>query len=384
MRNARIRILVVLVMAGGVMGAAAQGAGPYYYNVGAEDYPLHAVFAPGDAPELVYVADLPTLWPLLSLSGAVFTDGAGHVEGLVYANYYFDRPSTISRSATSGGPYPQTNNYSAYTIKVTGKINTQGKEARVKLTLQGKGYDYAGFTSYPNANLSLKFTGNGPVVTVPAIPPSVSVDSTNYSVIYADGHTESFTNGPATKTNFSYSILSGTMKGNIKPGKNSPVNGGKTLKIDETGVLRSAGSEWRVEDGTNFVEGTFGGSLIVDTLTNIDAQVIQPVPGTKLLLNAYVGSRGDLFNGTGTANYDGAKWNATLSGLAFMRGSTLQTKGTLGPAIVAYELIPGTTNYAPRVVQNAIQQVTITSGKIFGQKIQEMQGASVPPRPPGP
>jgi len=35
-------------------------------------------------------------------------------------------------------------------------------------------------------------------------------------------------------------------------------------------------------------------------------------------------------------------------------------------------------------VQNAIQQVTITSGKIFGQKIQEMQGASVPPRPPGP
>jgi hypothetical protein len=398
-------MLSLLVMAGGVVGAAAQGAGPYFENALAKDYPLHAVFIGTNAPLVAYAAGLPefTGTDLRALSGAVATDGTGHVDGLVYARVYLGDPSN------------HTNVYGAFTIRVTGKLGKGGQltahgvkikfvdfpidipgpgtnvpvkigkggvaNGLVKMTLNGHGYTFAGLTSYPNASLSLKFTGTNVLVDI-APYWQVSVSSTNYSVTYADGSTESFTNGPATKTNSGISFITGKVKGNIKPGKDSPVNGGKEVKIDESAALVSAGTFWSVVNGTNFIERTFPGGLIVDALTNIDAQVIQPIPGSKLWLNANVGSHSDLFAGTGTANYDAATWSATLSGVAFLRGATLHAKGTLGPAIVGYDPVPGTTNFVARIVPDAIQQVTITSGKIYGQKIPKMEGFNLPPPPP--
>ena len=146
----------------------------------------------------------------------------------------------------------------------------------------------------------------------------------------------------------------------------------------------TAGTFWAVVGGDHLIERAFPGGLVVNFLTNIDAQVIQPVPGSKLWLNANVGSIGELFQGIGTANRDAGTWNADFQGVAFGRGSRFHAKGTLGPVIVAYDPIPGTTNFAPRIAQNAIQQVTITSGRIFGQQLPKMEGINVPASPPSP
>jgi hypothetical protein len=231
--------------------------------------------------------------------------------------------------------------------------------------------------------LSLNFTSTNRLVDV--LPTQVVVTNSNYSVTYASGSTQLFTNGPATNASSASTFLSGPLRGNIQRGR----YGGPSVRINETAELSTAVSDWSLVNGTNFVETTFGGGLIMDVLTNIDAQVIQPVPGSRLFLNAYVGSRMDLYSATGTANTNSGKWSARFSGVAFARGSTLQANGTLGPAIVAYEPIPGSTNFVSQVVPNAIQQMTILSGKLFGQRVvqapgAQIQGVNVPPTPPGP
>ena len=59
---------------------------------------------------------------------------------------------------------------------------------------------------------------------------------------------------------------------------------------------------WTVVNDTNFVQQSVGGSLMVNVLSNITAQVVQPSPGTKLYLAGGVGSRLDPYSGTGTVN----------------------------------------------------------------------------------
>jgi hypothetical protein len=141
-------------------------------------------------------------------------------------------------------------------------------------------------------------------------------------------------------------------------------------------------------NGTNFVEHRLSGGLVLDVFTNIDAQVIQPVPGSKLFLNANVGSLMVLNSATGSAHTNDSKWNASFTGVAYGHGSKLQAKGALGPLVVAYEPTTDTNNfpsgYFPRIVLNAIRDMEITSGKIFGQKVPDMKGFSVPAVPPGP
>jgi hypothetical protein len=410
MRSARVTALSLLMIAGGAMSAGAQGAGPYYDNVRAMDYPLHAVFVGTNAPLVAYAVGLPELTEndLQVLSGAVYTDGNGHIDGLVYARLYV------------GPAGNRTNLYGAFSIRVTGKVGKGGQvkaggvkikfvdfpidipedpdaEATVpvktgkgrsgtglvKMTLKGTGYTFDGITSYPNATLSMTFTSTNTLVSI-GPGRQVSVTSTNYTVTDANGITQTFTNGPVTKTNAGMAILTGKIKGNLKPGKDSPINNGEQLGLKQDGALVSAGTFWAVIGGDHLVERAFAGGLGVDVLTNIDAQVIQPVPGSKLWLNANVGSLGELFHGIGTANRDAATWNADFQGVAFGRGARFHAKGTLGPMIVAYDPVPGTTNYVPRIVQDAIQKITITGGRIFGQEIPKMEGVNVPATPPSP
>jgi hypothetical protein len=414
MRSARVTILSLLILAGGAMGAGAQGAGAYYDDVRAQDYPLHAVFVGTNAPLVTYAAGLPELSTndLQVLSGALFTDGNGHIDGLLYARWYF------------GPTGSRTNNYSAFSIRVTGKVGKGGQvkaggvkivfanfpidipeapdssvtvpvkigkgksgNGLVKMTLKGNGYSSDGLTNYPNANLSMTFTSTNTLVSV-APGWTVSVTSTNYTLTDTNGTTQTLTNGPVTKTNGGIAILVGKMKGHVKPGKGSPINNGNQVNLhEEKSAMVTAGTFWGVVGGDHLIERAFPGGLVVDFLTNLDAQVIQPVPGSKLWLNAYLGSIGELFQGIGTVNYDAATWNADFQGVAFARGSRFHAKGTLGPVIVGYDTntIAGTTNPVPRIVQNGIRQVTINSGgRIFGQELPKMEGNSVPATPPNP
>jgi hypothetical protein len=261
----------------------------------------------------------------------------------------------------------------------------------VRLTLTGYGYDADSVSNYPNANLSLKFTSTNRTTLVDVPSTQVTVTSSTYTVTFANGSTQIFTDGPQTKTNPAYTSLRGTIKGHIKPGQRSTLNKGKTLNINEPAELNTAGTNWTVVNGTHFVEQVLGGGLILDILTHIDAQVIQPVPGSKLYLNAYVGSLGEPFLASGTANTNNnsLKWNAGFTGVAFGNGSSLQANGYLGPLIVAYEPTIDITNfpsgYLPRIVQKAITTITINAGKLLGQKVQKVGGFSVPAtRPPSP
>jgi hypothetical protein len=370
MKSARVSILAWAIMAGGVIAAAAQGAGLYYNvsdNASAVDYWLQEQFT--NAPRFVYTAGLPALTntDLETLSGNVLTDGSGHIAGLVYARFYFD------------GPTNHTNNYGAFTLTVTGSTSNRGTNPLVKLTMRGSGYTFDGVTNHPNASLSLTFTSTNKLVDV--LSTQVTINSTNYAVTYADGSTQVFSDGPATRTNSAYTFLSGPIRGNLQRGR----NGGKQLTINTNAALFTAGSIWAV-NGTNFVEQELSGGLVLDVLTNMDAQVIQLVPGSRLFMNANLGSQ--LYSATGSASTNNLKWSAGFSGVAFAHGSRLQANGTLGPAI-AYERTTDINNYPSgyitNVVDYAIRNMTNSSGKVFGQKIwpRQMQGVSVWPTPPG-
>ena len=122
---------------------------------------------------------------------------------------------------------------------------------------------------------------------------------------------------------------------------------------------------------TNFVQQNVGGSLVVNVLSNITAQVVQPVPGNKLYLAGGVGSTMDPYSGTGTANSEQATYKIKLKGVSFARGAVLDVNGTLGPVIIGYQ--PTTninfpTGYVTNRVLNAIKQISF-SGKAVGQKV---------------
>ena len=373
MKNARVITLGVLVLAGGLAGAGARGAGPFFNNTGAMDYELHEQFT--NAPRFAYTANLPVpaKTDLESLSGAINTDGSGRIAGLVYARVFFDGPSN------------HTNNYGAFTLTVTGNTSNRGTNPWVRLAIHGNGYTFDGISNHPNASVSLNFNSTNRLVDVPAAAP-VTVTNTTYSVTAADGTTQVFSDGPASRTNSAFTFLSGPIRGNIRPGSRSPVNGGHQLTVDETAALVTAHTNWTVVNGTNFVEQVLGGGLVLDVLSNIDAQVIHPLPGSRLFLNAWVGSLMELSFGVGSANTNIGKWSATFTGVAFARGSNLQANGTLGPEIVAFVPTADTntfpSGFMPQVVPNAIQTMTVTGGRIFGQQVLKMLGATVPASPP--
>jgi hypothetical protein len=375
MKNAKVITLALLVTAGAPIAAAAQGAGLYYNtsdSASAVDYWLQEQFT--NAPSLVYTTGLPALTntDLESLSGAVATDGAGRIAGLVYARFYFD------------GPTNHTDNYGAFTLTVTGSTSNRGTNPLVKLTMRGSGYTFDGVTNHPNASLSLTFTSTNKLVYVPST--NVTIYSTNYAVTDTNGITQMLTaaNGFATQTNPAYCYLSGRIRGNIQRGQN---RAGKQLTINTNAALYTANSIWTVVNGTNFVEQVLNGGFVLDVLTNMDAQVIQLVPGSRLFMNANLGSQ--LYSASGSANTNSLKWNASFAGVAYAHGSRLQANGTLGPGI-AYEQTTDTNNYPTgyitNVVEYAIQNMTNYSGKVLGQNIwsKQLQGVSVSPAPLSP
>jgi hypothetical protein len=393
MKELKVGILTSLALAAGLLAATAQSVP--YYDSDALDYSMNAQFL-NNPPSVVSVAGLPT--PVLTdlepmLQGAISTDNSGKIEGVQYAQVYF------------GGAGNQINNYATFIINVTGTIRTVGTAPVVKMTLKGNGYDADAQTDHPDASLSLKFTStNGPVTVSPN--QSVVVNSTNYTVTYLNGSpvllttntnvpsttyssysvnptnywvTFCFTNGPMTTNNANaYSMISGRLTGTIKPGKKSTVNGGKPLKVNEVAMLFTESLIWTVVDDTNFVQQSVGGSLVVDVLSNITAQVVQPVPGKKLYLAGGVGSTLDPFSGTGTVNYNQATYKAKLTGVSPARGGALNISGTLGSVIAGYQ--PTTnpsfpTGYTTNYLQNAIKQISF-SGKAVGQKVPLTSGVN--------
>jgi len=105
-----------------------------------------------------------------------------------------------------------------------------------------------------------------------------------------------------------YAMVGGWLSGTISPGKKSAVNGGKALKItNERAALFAESLIWTVVDDTNFVQQSVGGSLVVNVLSNITAQVIQPQASPQaatknLYLSAGVGSNMDPYS----RNWDGS------------------------------------------------------------------------------
>jgi hypothetical protein len=390
MKQVTLSILAPAILAVGVAAAAAQSAA--YYDSNALDYSMNALFL-NTPPRVISVAGLPTpalldLEPLLQ--GAIGTDGSGKIDGVQYARVYF------------GGAGDHTNNYATFVINVTGTIRTSGTAPVVKMTLKGNGYDVDAQTDHPNASLTLKFNSTeGPATVSPN--QAVAVNSTNYTVTYLNGSpvllttnvptpysgyyvnpinyavTFFFTNGPATfRNNNPYAMVSGRLTGNIKPGKKSTVNGGKTVKVDEAAMLFTESLVWTVVNDTNFVQQTVGGSLVVNLLSNITVQVVQPVPGTKLYLVGGVGSTLDPYSGTGTVNDNQATYKAKLKGVSFARGAVLDINGTLGPVIIGYQPTTNVsfpTGYVTNRVQNAIKQISF-SGKAVGQKVPLTSGVN--------
>ncbi len=239
------------------------------YNLTAVDYPLHVWLT--NSQRFAYTVGLPAMTnPVLeSLSGSVLTDGGGHIAGSVYTRAYFS------------GRNNQVTNYATFILTVTGTTSDQGtNRPLVQIYLQGYGYDtdVASMSNYPNARLSLKFTSTNKLVVVPST--QVTVTNSNYSVTYADGSTQTFTNGPLTITNPAYTSLPGTMRGSIAPGTRSPLNKGSQLTIIVPAELNTVPTKWALVNGTNLVEQVLGGGLALDILTNIDAQV--PPAGARL------------------------------------------------------------------------------------------------------
>jgi len=318
---------------------------------------------------------VPVSTDLEDLSGAVATDGAGRIAGLVYARVYFD------------GHLKNPDNYGAYTVNVTGNTTDRGTNPLVTVRLKGNGYTFDGVSNHPNASLTLKFVSTNRFVDVPALP--VPVNSTNYSVTFADGSTQVFTNGPTNLYNSAYTFLSGWFRGTVGVGTRSPVNGGQPVKVDETAALVTDRTIWTPVNATNFVEQVVSGGLALDVLTNIDAQVVQPVPSSKLFISAYVGSHQDLFYASGSANTNSGTWSASWSGVAFGHGSTMRANGKLGPVIIGWQSTTDTNTfpggYIPLIVPNALKQIAISGGRIFGHQLRKTGGFSVDaPRPSAP
>jgi hypothetical protein len=190
----------------------------------------------------------------------------------------------------------------------------------------------------------------------------------------------SYTNGPVTFVNNNrYSSLGGTLTGMIKPGRKSAVNAGKPLRIDETTALITESWIWSLVDGTNVVQQNVGGGLVVNVLSNITAQVVQPTPGSRLYLAGGVGSMLDPYSGTGKVNQDQVSYKLKLKGVTTARGSVLAVNGTLGPVIIGYERTANPnfpTGYVTNRLPNAIKAISF-SGKAFGQTVPVTSGTNL-------
>jgi hypothetical protein len=360
------------------------------------DYTLNGRFL-FNAPRVISVAGVPTMTltdfePLAP--GAIGVDGAGKIDGVQYARVYF------------GGTGNHTNNYATFVVNVTGSIQTKGTAPAVKMTLKGNGYDFDAQSDHPDASLKLTFTSSSaPVAVYPY--QTVGISSTNYTVTFTNGSpvllttneptpysgyyvnptnyavTFLFTNGPATFiNNIPYSTVAGTITGSIHPGKKSAANGGKSWKVNEAAALFTESWVWTVVDQTNVVQRYVGGSLVVNLLTNITGQVVQPYPGTKLYLSGGVGSLLDPYSGTGSVDYEKGTYKMKLKGVSSARKAALDVNGTLGPVIIGYEQTTNSnfpTGYVTNYLQNAIKQISF-SGKAMGQKIPLTSGinANVP------
>ena len=390
MKKLTVSILAPSIVVASVVAAAAQSVS--YYDINAMDYTLNAQFL-NKPPTVLSVAGLPTpaltdLEPLLQ--GAIGTDGSGKIVGVQYARVYF------------GGASNRNSNYATFIINVTGSIRTKGTAPSVKMNLKGSGYDVDARSGHPDASLTLTFTSTTGSANV-SPNQTVVVNSTNYTVTYLNGSpvlltnnvptpysdyyvnptnyavTFLFTNGPTTFANTNpYSMVSGQLTGTIKPGKKSNVNGGKPLKISEAALLFTESWIWTLVDDTNVVAQAVGGSLVANLLSNITAQVVQPIPGNKLYLAGGVGSTLDPYSGTGTVNNNQATYKLKLQGVSSARGATLNATGTLGPVIAGYQ--PTTnpnfpTGYVTNRLLNAIKQITF-SGKAVGQKIPSTSGVN--------
>jgi hypothetical protein len=391
MKELKVGLLASFALAAGLIAAAAQSVP--FYDSSALDYPLNGRFL-SNPPKVLVVEGLPTpalldLEPMLQ--GAIGTDGSGKIDGVQYARVYF------------GGASNRSNNYATFVINVTGKIQSGSTAPIVKLTMKGHGYDVDAQSDHPDASLNLTFNSSTGGSIVISRSQSVDVSTTNYTVTYLNGSpvllttnvpapyssyyvnpynyavTFLFTNGPASYINQSpYATLSGTLKGTITPGKKSAVNGGKSAKINQAAALFTESVVWTVVNDTNFVQASVGGSLVVKVLSNINAQIVQPVPGSKLYLTGGVGSTMDTYSGTGSANYNQATFKANLKGVGSGRGASLTISGTLGPLIVGYQPtanINYPTGYVTNRVLNAIKQISF-SGKIVGQKIPLTSGTN--------
>jgi hypothetical protein len=394
MKKLTISIWAAVIAVVGVAVAAAQSTS--YYDPNALDYTLNGRFLP-NAPRVVSVAGVPTL-TLTDLEplgpGAIGVDGSGKIDGVQYARVYF------------GGTGNHTNNYATFVINVTGSIKSKGTVPTVKMTLKGYGYDFDAQSDHPDASLKLTFTSssaptpvypyqlitvtntaytvtftNGsPVLLTTNVPTPYSgyyVNPTNYAVTFL------FTNGPATFVNsIPYSTVAGTITGTIRPGKKSNANGGKPRQVNEPAALFTESWVWTVVDQTNVVQRYVGGSLLVNVLTNLTGQVVQPYPGTKLYLSGELGSLFDPYSGSGSVDYKKATYKMKLKGVSSARGASLDVDGTLGPVIIGYEQTTNAnfpTGYVTNYLQNALKQISF-SGKAMGQKIPLTSGinAGVP------
>jgi hypothetical protein len=365
MKRLILSVVAPLILAAGL--ATAPGAA--YYDVNAMDYTLHAWF-PNNPPKVISVAGLPTpaatdLEPMLD--GVIGTDGTGQIDGVQYARVYF------------GDSGNQTNNYATFVINVTGTIRTGGTTPLVKMTLKGNGYNADAQSDYPNASLNLKFTSTNAPVTVYPYQVLV-VTSAVYTVTYTNGTSTVLSNGPVTLINNNpYAMIGGTLTGTIKPGKKSSLNGGKPLKISEAGALFGESWIWTLVDATNVVQQVVGGSLVVNVLSSITTQVVQPTPGTKVYLTGGVGSTLDPYSGTGTVNNNQGSYKMKLKGVSAARGAVLEANGTLGTVIVGYQPTTNAsfpTGYITNHLLNAIRQISF-SGKAVGQKVPLTSGVNL-------
>ena len=263
-------------------------------------------------------------------------------------------------------------------IDVTGTIRTKDMAPAVKVNLKGNGFEVAAGAHYSDASLALKFISDtGPKTVTPN--QWVVVTNSNYAVTYLDGSTALFTNGPETKLNNNrYFVLSGTVTGTIKHGRKSPLDGGKPLQINESATFISESWIWNVVNGTNFVQQNVGGSLAVNVLSNITAQVIQPSRGTTLYLVAGVGSALEPYSGTGKVDKHAATYKAKLKHISATHGAVLDMNGTLGTVIIGYEPTANVnypTGYVTNYVLDAIKAVSF-SGKATGQKVPLTSGVN--------
>ena len=110
---------------------------------------------------------------------------------------------------------------------------------------------------------------------------------------------------------------------------------------------------------------------MVNVLSNLTAQVVQPYPGKQLYMAGGLGSTLDPCSGTGTVDYKKATFKLKLKGVSYARGAALNANGTVGSVIIGYQPTANfafPTGYITNWLPNAIKQISL-SGKAVGQTV---------------